>query len=126
MGQGQFHVSGFGQNSWPVQIDYDLAVLLEQIPTVATAVKSGIPSEIDFFGQGIERILHIQPSGDNCEISCLSYGNWTPLPTVEVLSKASLLQMLFAVQNEFLRALSTAAPELAKSEFIVEWMHQDR
>jgi hypothetical protein len=121
-GQGQFHASGFGQDRWPMQIHYDLVVLLEQLPSVIRAVQSGIASEIDFCGQGVERKLYIEPAADQWEISCASYGQWTPSRIVELMTQASLLHVLFAVRDEFVRALSQSAPKLLEREFVIEWL----
>lgn len=122
VGQAQFTISGFGQEKWPVEVGFDLAVLLEQLPTLISAIRLSEATELDMYEQGIERQLYFVPEGLNYSISCASYGNWTPSHAVELFDKTALLEMLLLVQNEFLRALRQSVPVLLEHPFIVDWL----
>ena len=60
--RGEFVVSGFGQNSWPVDVQTDLPVFLEQLPSALLAVSKCAMAEIDFYEQGVERSIALAPA----------------------------------------------------------------
>lgn len=119
---GRFVVSGFGQENWPVDIGTDLSVFLEQIPDALGAIESGVETEIDFYEQGIERVITFTPCENTYHASCASRTNWQPDPEVEKIESAHLKQMLIDVRNEFLRMVRMVAPELCEHEWIKEWL----
>lgn len=120
---GKFKVSGFGQKSWPVTIGTDFAVFLEQLPELIQAVSSGMPAEIDFYEQGIERVLTLSPKLETYIISCSSRTSWQPDPQNEHVDQASLILMLSKVQDEFIGFLSAAAPDLIEHPWVKIWIN---
>jgi len=122
--QVQLVVSGFGQDRWPVDVRIDLAVLMEQLPSALLAVKSGMEGEIFFYEQGIQRQIFLSPAGDDtCLASCVSYAiAWEPDPAEEQIDRASLEQMLLAVQDSFMSLLRGILPELAEHEWVRSWL----
>ena len=119
---GRFVVSGFGQDPWPVDVKTDLVVLLEQLPGALLAVSSGAAFEVDFYEQGIERKIDFSPLGDGYVVSCCSYGNWQPAPSVENIDRTSLTRMLTAVRDEFLQFMRSSYPNLALHPWVRSWL----
>lgn len=68
----QFHVGGFGQDYWPVDIAYDLSSAIEQLPGAVQALQRDKQAVIDFYGQGIERCLTLTPSHAAITVQCSS------------------------------------------------------
>ena len=121
--RGVFNVGGFGQARWPVDVRTDLCVVLEQLPEVLKAVRSGNSVVLDFYEQGIERRLTFAPSGEECEVTCAAFSPyWNPSPATERIGREVLEHMLAAVLDEFLNFLRRVAPELERHPWIRDWL----
>jgi hypothetical protein len=120
--QAVFVVSGFGQDRWPVNVDTDLAVVLEQLPAVVRAIRLNRPAVLDFYEQGIERTISIDPVGDAYRLTCASYTSWQPNPAVEIMGSEALIRMLGAILGEFERAIRNIAPALAEHVWLRSWL----
>jgi hypothetical protein len=105
-GRGTFIVSGFGDDSWPVQVATDLPVLLEQLPSAIVAVTQKSSFTINFYEQGIERILYFRPSGEDYLVECTSFLDWKPAATHVPIHTKDLTDMLFHLKTEFINFLS--------------------
>jgi hypothetical protein len=121
-GHGQFLVSGFGEDHWPVDVRTDLVVFLEQLPCVIDAISAGRPSEIDFYEQGVERKIVLSPTGDSYLATCISLGAWQPLAEIETLERKSLKLMLISVRDTFMTLVRGFSPKLANDERLREWL----
>lgn len=119
--KGRFVVSGFGQARWPVDVGTDLPVLLEQLPDALRAVVDGAGAVIDFYEQGVERVIALTPSNGRYEASCSSQTNWQPNPAIEYIERENLESMLVAVRDEFMRAFTEVAPELLQHPWVRNW-----
>ena len=119
--QGQFVVSGFGQDRWPVDVGTDLAIFLEQLPNVLRAVKAGAATEIDFYEQGIERKIEFSPAGDVYQATCISQTEWRPDPAVEQVGRAVLEGMFMGVQERVVKLIEEIAPDLAEHDWVWRW-----
>jgi hypothetical protein len=118
--QGSFIVSGFGQDRWPVDIGVDLPVLLEQLPDVLIALESKQTAIIDFYEQGIERVISFSFRLGICVATCTSNTSWQPSVASEIVEKP--VEMLLDVRNEFMRAFSAAAPSLVDHPWVIHWL----
>ena len=118
-----FKISGFGQNSWPVTMNTDLPVLLEQLPKVLKAVSLGNSTEIAFYEQGIERIIVLHSIEDFYELSCLSQTNWQPDPKVEHINTINLIEMIANFLEKFTHLVCSIAPQLAKHQWFKDWLN---
>jgi hypothetical protein len=116
-----FHVSGFGQDEWPVDVKTDLVVLLEQIPDAIRAIRSGSAANIDFYEQGSERYIELTPDGATYLVTCSSWQKWQPMPATESMGRDDLISMLVAIQTNFMEALFRMTPSLAKNPWIKDW-----
>jgi hypothetical protein len=119
---GYFRISGFGQANWPVTLDTDLPVFLEQLPTVLREISLGKSTEIDFYEQGVERIIILDPVEEFYELSCTSQTNWQPNPKVERISHIDLKQMMSNILENFLNLVRIIAPELAQHPWMQGWL----
>lgn len=108
----RFHVSGFGQASWPVDVSYDLSAVMEELPRVLRALTNGADTDLDFYTQGIERELTFQVSGEVTRITCESHTKWVPDPAEIEMKTNDLIAMLQELARGFGGAVAIAAPSL--------------
>lgn len=120
--RGRFTLSGFGQDPWPLDVQNDLSIFLEQLPQALQAIRAGAHTDIYFYQQGIERILAFQSSGDLYEVKCDSRTDWKPNPAVEAIARRDLEKMFNQVLDEFMNALRKIAPILAVHPWIQAWL----
>ena len=59
-----FTLKGLGQGVWPVDVRYDLATVVEQLPDVLGALVLSQPVAMQLYGQGIEKLVEFAPEGD--------------------------------------------------------------
>lgn len=106
LGIAIFEVSGFGDAAWPVDVATDLATLIEQLPE-ALAVLDQREGEfrIDFYEQGVERLVFCKCSGDFTELRCQSRTDWEPNPSQVVMRSSDLAAMLSTVHRQFLNVV---------------------
>jgi hypothetical protein len=116
-----FHVHGFGQSPWPVDVAYDLSTFVEQLPNLEENVRAGRPSAVDFYGQGIERKLTFEPLGLVVAVRCTSRVPWTPVPDIEIIERRRLVDLLVGVRGAFARSLLIVAPDIAALRPFSEW-----
>lgn len=116
-----FWISGFGQNPWPLDVTTDLPAFLEELPSIIRAVQRGMPAEIDFYEQGVERSIRLSPDGDDYLAECMSMTAWQPDPKIERVSSKKLEEMLLNSKEMFMSALTVMAPELAAHPWISNW-----
>jgi len=122
--RGVFRVGGFGQAQWPVDVRTDLCVVLEQLPKVLSAVKSGKPSVLDFYEQGIQRRIIFTPAATDYEVTCAAFSRyWEPSPATERIGHAALVRMLSGVLDEFMGFMHRVAPTLEQHPWIRNWLH---
>lgn len=118
----RFHLSGFGDASWPVDVATDLCVFLEQLPAAVAAIRQGERAELDLYEQGVERRLDITPADGHCTIECTSLGAWVPAYEAERLERDALIEMLTTLLSEFMKALTVVAPSLATHPWVLAWL----
>lgn len=119
-----FRISGFGQERWPVDVPYDLSTVVEQLPDALTQLAKGRPADIDLYGQGIERTLHLRPDGDLIRIRCTSRTGWVPDPAAEVRSAEEVTSMLTTVAREFAECVRMIWPRHAGRSPFAEWLRE--
>jgi hypothetical protein len=117
----QFIVSGFGDDRWPVDVAYDLSVVMEQLPDVLAELRAGRATPLDFYGQGVERVIDMSPDGPTVTLACRSGTDWVPQPTSLQMPLADLEQTLVRLASSFAGALNIASPGLAASEPLPAW-----
>lgn len=116
-----FHISGFGQNSWPVDVRTDLPVFLEQLPGLVVDIQHRNNSELDFYEQGIERKLVFVFKKNYYEVHCYSQTDWVPSQQPEVIASEDLLCMLFEIKKEFCAQVEKFAPTIVLNAHYIDW-----
>jgi hypothetical protein len=119
--RSKFHVSGFGQARWPVDVSCDLGIFLEQLPYALRRLHAGQAAQIDFYEQGIERSIEWVPDGAVCVATCRSGTTWQPDPSVKTVGTSDVVGMMSTALETFLGTLSSMAPELLAHRWIAEW-----
>lgn len=115
-----FMAGGFGDESWPVDVRYDLSSVIPQIPAVIESCTSGLTAELDFFEQGIQRKVCITYQGEQVTLRCKSYGDWLPRIETEVSARNDFVKLIVGFARSFAEAVTMIAPEAAVG-LIAEW-----
>ena len=118
----RFTLSGFGREPWPMSVDYDMSVLLEQLPDLLENLESGDLFRLDMYSQGTEAKLEFSPNGDDLTITCSSRTAWVPDPATERIGYGPLLQMLRKLAADFALGARTVDPTLAAIEPFDQWL----
>lgn len=111
----EFRVSGFGQDRWPTDVGYDMAMIVEQLPDLLLALRARRSTEIEFPGQGIERSVDLTVNGDAVLARCRSGTSWTPNPAIELVECVVIEQLLCDLGRAFHAGLVQVCPALALS-----------
>jgi len=121
-GAVKFRVGGFGQLEWPVDAATDLPVMLGQLPDICEIVAAGNEvGELDFYEQGIERRVKLEPLRNGYNVGCVSGTSWSPNPSVFWESREEISAMLRDVRDGFLSILSKAAPWISSHPLVHAW-----
>ncbi|MFI9384804.1 hypothetical protein [Kutzneria sp. NPDC052558] len=117
----RFFVGGFGDRRWPVDVRYDLATIIPQLPAVIDSLQSRLEAELDFYEQGIQRTVMIDYSGDRVVLKCSSFGKWKPLWLTEECVVEDFRGMLSRFVNRLSFAVSVAVPSLSSVDPLERW-----
>jgi hypothetical protein len=122
-GAVSFEVGGFGQERWPVDVETDLAVAVEQLPGVLAAVSTeGKPFELNFYEQGIERYITGTTRAGTTTFECMSMSlNWTAEPSVEHLPLVEAERMFRTLRDRYCSAVERVSPWLAATSVFEQW-----
>jgi hypothetical protein len=125
-GQIRFHVEGFGQDPWPVDVETDLAVLLEQLPETVAKLREGAKSfHLNFYEQGIERYLVGTRHGENVTLECTSLSlHWSPEPSFEVLQVVEVQKMLSELRDVYVALVERICPWLTHTPAFKRWKRE--
>lgn len=119
---GRFTLSGFGRDPWPVSVDYDMSVFVEQLPDLLKNLESGDLFRLDMYAQGIESMFEFSPDGDQVTITCSSRTGWGPDPGTERADRRLLLETLRRLAVDFALAARTVDPALAAVQPFDRWL----
>lgn len=119
-----FLVGGFGQDRWPVDVETDLAVALEQLPGVLAGLrKEGEPFQLNFYEQGIERYLTGTRQGDEVRFECMSMSlRWTADPSVEIVRLAEAESLFRELRDRYSATVERVCPWLAHHPAFKRWL----
>lgn len=121
----EFRVRGFGQSEWPVDAATDLPVMLEQLADICEIVAGGNEvGEIDFYEQGIERRVSLEPHRSGYNVGCVSGTSWSPNPSVIWQSREEMCAMLRHVRDGFLSIISKVAPWMSSHPILCGWANR--
>ena len=122
VGGGRFHIGGFGNDDWPLDVAYDLSAFMEQLPSLLASVREHREAEVDLYSQGIERTLIFHPSGDLVMIHCDSRTNWIPSPERESITQSELVAMLSELAENFAGGLKAINSDLSEVVPFERWL----
>jgi hypothetical protein len=123
-GVGNFRISGFGADLWPLDVAYDFSAFMEQFPFLLGGLREGRKVAVDLYSQGVERELIIYPSDSGVvKIKCVSRTEWVPHPEFESIDQKVLISMLAEVVVNFVKGLKDIDFELADEEPLVHWLN---
>ena len=122
-GKVRFFVGGFGQERWPVDVETDLAVALEQLPEVLAGLAAqGRSFQLNFYEQGIERYLTGTVRDQTVTFECMSLSlKWTADPSSETLSLEDAKQMFCELRDRYCAAVEQVSPWLAHAPSYEQW-----
>jgi len=121
--KSKFLISGFGQKYWPVTVCADLPVFIEQLPNVIKQISLGNSTEIEFYEQGIERRILLEPKDDFYELSCVSQTSWQPDPKSEKICVLDLKNMMSEFLKNFLDITHSVAPYIENNQWFKDWLN---
>ena len=118
-----FHVSGFGEERWPLSLETDFVILLEQLLPFCEWIFGSTEDNfiIDFYEQGVERVIHYSRRAEIIKITCESYTDWVPNPKTEFISKNDLIAEITAFITALFLILQKISPILVENVLIKEW-----
>lgn len=116
-----FTLQGLGQGVWPVDVRYDLATVIEQLPGVIGALVQSQPVALQLYGQGIEKLVEFASEGDwvlatSSPIYDVDVGT---IGTQRVLL-ADLIRQLRQLGRGFVEQVSLLEPELRDNNAMKE------
>lgn len=117
----RFHVEGFGESDWNLDVRYDMSIFLEQIPNALHELNSGNDFEIEIYSQGVERILAFHIHGGDVNIVCRSGTAWVPRPSEEVTTTRELVVMFTKLAVDFARAVLEVDETSIRLDLIRDW-----
>lgn len=120
-GHGQFVVSGFGDDAWPFDVHTELCLFLEQLPQLLNDIQAGKLGELDFYEQGVERVITFTPNGSDYQLTCQSLTDWQPDPAAVTLDRVALENMLTKARLDFIGIVRAVAPELLAHPWMKLW-----
>lgn len=98
-----FSVSCGDEEAWPVDVLFDLPILLEQLPENLELLRNTADTIVfDFYEQGIERRMQFARQTNGYAIT-VHYSDGAVISETELISREKLLEMLGAVRTTFLR-----------------------
>lgn len=123
----RFLVGGFGQDPWPVDVRMDLPVVIEQVPAVLAAIRNGAGTSLGFYEQGIQRVLAMDPTGDDeVIVECQSMTSWQPRPSTIKMKRQHLLEALGTFLGELVERARQRCPDLVENPWFREWFRHGR
>lgn len=123
----KFTVSGFGDPKWPVTVSTDLAVILEQLPGVSRALNERHEEfQLEFFEQGVERLLEFNRRGEDLDVTCSSQTGWIPSPQTMRMPAAEMAAQVKELRATFLRVVDWCLPEVRRHPWLECWAHETK
>ena len=117
----RFHMGGFGQDDWNLDVRYDMSSVVEQVPDVLAGLRAGVDAELDLYPQGVERSITFHVDGERIIANCISRTSWVPLTQVEQLARSYVVSAFEGFASSFARAVFVVSPELAITPPLDRW-----
>lgn len=116
-------ISGFGEESWPVDCLYDLPIIIEQLPEILRRIsKNNYNFELDFYEQGIEREIQFKDNGSYVSVICISRTDWKPFPDKIDMLQEDIKNMFVNLYTSFISYGEALCFKLINHPMLKEWM----
>jgi hypothetical protein len=117
----EFQVSGFGRDEWPTDV-WSLSSVVEDLPTILSALRQREPTSIDFASQSSEHSVRLVSQADVVTMTGVTCAkNWSPDPAAETVQAVLLEQMLLELGRTFAEVMARVHPELGSMEPLPQW-----
>lgn len=119
-------VDGFNGLDWNLACDWDLLCIAESFDeTLYNMVNKNYNFSLEFFEQGIERVLEFKAIDFNLvEINCLSFVNREPLAEKIFINGSALKIMIVQLVKDFIGAASQVCGYLLDVPLIKEYLNK--
>ncbi|MGK4009209.1 hypothetical protein WMF31_41910 [Sorangium sp. So ce1036] len=118
----EFRVAICSDELWPVTVDTDLCVVMEQLPDVIRGIKAGALAKLDFYEQGIEQSVAFRVDGSIVVVECRRLVDPDRHPKgVTVVPVAYVLSSLCGLATEFVRVGRFVCPVATSHPWFVDW-----
>jgi len=115
-----FKIEGFGEKWNIVDCKADLPCILEQMDTILEGILKKGDFEIDFYEQGLERLLKFSFKRETVCITCTSYVNMPPISVIE-MEYESVKHLFWKLYDDFLMCIERLLPRVMKNTLFNEW-----
>jgi hypothetical protein len=120
----EFRVSICSSNPWPVTVQTELCLVMEQLCDVIRGLGSG-SARLDFYEQGIERNVTFAAAKDYFSVACADMiptaGSRTSTMTV---TRRELIESLRELASNFVRAARACCPEKSGHPWFEKWSRE--
>lgn len=120
-----FIVSGFGSERWPVDCQFDLPSIIEELPDIIQNLKNNEYNFcLGFYEQGVMReIVFSDEEGEKLQLECISLvQGWSPSPSCIVMEKLTVKEMMEELFRNFITYSQKVCPELFSEKLFKDWI----
>lgn len=112
----EFNVQICSVREWPVDVRTDLAVIVEQLPDALDALADGREDRLEFYEQGVERVVALRNQSDGVLVAWwrLTASTASPMESA-VVPRTLVAEALGGLGREFLSAANTRCGRLAQT-----------
>lgn len=118
----KFKVSGFGKFRWPVDVWLHLSTIVPQVPNVLIALNESKEVTLDFYEQGVGRVLHFHWNSHIMEVTCKDLFDKFEHPTKELIHLSELKRMLTDFLKTFIDLATITCPNIVNHEMFRKWL----
>ncbi len=118
----EFFMSGFGDDNWGTDCKADLPCVLERMLDILPAIQTKADFQIDFYEQGIERMLNFYHKEGMFIIECKSYVNAVPIPIIK-MHYNDVRNIFIKLYKDFISCVKILVPKAMENELFIEWIN---
>lgn len=116
----RFCVQICSKERWPVTVRTDLSLVLEQLAGVLAALAAGLPTKLELYEQGVERVVSLVPGGSTVAVECDDMiRKPSSVTTSAVLDRRMVIERLCRLASDFLAAADACCAPLARHPWFV-------
>lgn len=121
----EFIVEGFGSERWPVDCEFDLPSVIEELPEMIQNFNNNQYNCIlGFYEQGVMREIIISDKGDgNLLLECKSLiPSFLPKPSCIIMDKSTIKEMFEQIFRTFINYSRLVCPNLLNEQLFIDWI----